>query len=255
MIAQASYNGAMIDILYVVKQEEDNEELRYSLRSLRNIPHGKVFMAGYKPSWVSNKVIHIPVVQDRTKYKNSTNNLLTACNDPRLSSDFLLFNDDFFVMRPMKEMPVFNRGSNHDVTAEYKAKGSGGYVNGMIQTEELLHQLGVKDVINYELHVPMHINKHKFIDVIQMQRDLAPHIRVVHKRTLYGNFWKLGGKKISDVKVYHLSQEWSEAAPLLSTLDNCFKLHPIGDYIRSKFPNPSPYEKDGYLNYKIRLNK
>lgn len=226
----------------MVKQEEDNEELRYSLRSLKNIPHDRVFFAGYLPKWAQN-VIHIPTVQDRSKYRNSTNNLITACMDARVSDDFLLFNDDFFIMKPIDSMPVYNRGTNAEVTAEYKAKGSGGYINGMLQTEELLHKLGITEVINYELHVPMHINKQRFLDVIQIKDDISPDIRVLHKRTLYGNFWKVGGETIKDVKIYDLQQQWDEDATFLSTLDGPFYRHPIGDFIRSRFIERSPYEK------------
>lgn len=231
-----------MDIVYCIKQEEDNEELRYSLRSLKNIPHRRVFFAGYMPTWVKG-VWHIPVLQTRSKYRNTTDNLIRACSVPEVSDDFLYFNDDFFIMKPTGKMPVLNRGSNAKVTAEYKAKGSGGYVKGMMETEELLHMLGIEEVINYELHVPLQINKSRFLDIIQIQKDLAPHIKVVHKRTLYGNFWKVGGSKIEDVKVYNIDQSWSRESQFLSTLDTTFRLHPIGEFIRAQFPMKSPYER------------
>ena len=48
------------DIYYpVIKSVNDNAELRFSLRSLKNIEHGNVYIVGYKPLWVKN-VIHLP---------------------------------------------------------------------------------------------------------------------------------------------------------------------------------------------------
>ena len=40
------------DIVYFVKPSEDNDELKYSLRSLKNLNHGQVYLVGYRPSWV-----------------------------------------------------------------------------------------------------------------------------------------------------------------------------------------------------------
>ena len=40
----------MKDIVYFVKDTDTNEELRYSLRSLANFPHGKVWFYGGRKS-------------------------------------------------------------------------------------------------------------------------------------------------------------------------------------------------------------
>ena len=60
-----------MDIVYLIKvdPENDSEELRYSLRSLKNIPHQKVILVGEKPEWVTN-VEFIPVAQTKTKHQS-----------------------------------------------------------------------------------------------------------------------------------------------------------------------------------------
>lgn len=49
-----------MDILYLCRPGE-NLELRYSLRSLRNVPHGRVWIFGDCPDWVTNvNLVHQP---------------------------------------------------------------------------------------------------------------------------------------------------------------------------------------------------
>ena len=93
-----------MDILYTLKQCDQCDELIYSLRSLCNLPHDRVFLVGGCPKNIDkSKVVYIPTEQKGTKWRNSTNNVKTACKDPRLSDDFILMNDDFFVLKPIND--------------------------------------------------------------------------------------------------------------------------------------------------------
>ena len=180
------------DILYLVKPAEVNEELKYSLRSLKNINHGRVFIAGYTPSWVEGTYESIPVRQDGEKYQNVRNNLLSALKDPRLSDDFILMNDDFFIMKPTKVMPVLRRlkDLDHYIELFEKVDASSYYVNSMRQARDVLRDWGIKEEISsYELHVPMMFNKVK----LQALLDRLPHdYSIAHLRTLYGNYYNIG---------------------------------------------------------------
>jgi hypothetical protein len=60
------------DLVYVVREGDRNNELRHSLRSVvANVPHRLVWIAGYKPGWVSDLVGYIPMAQRGTKWQNS----------------------------------------------------------------------------------------------------------------------------------------------------------------------------------------
>src|SRR5688572_13246658 len=98
------------DIVYVCRPGDDNEELRYSLRSLRNLPHGRVFVAGYCPVWVSSEVERIPVPRMSDKHTHALASLVAAMNDERVSDPFVMFNDDFYIMRPMDRVPILHTG-------------------------------------------------------------------------------------------------------------------------------------------------
>lgn len=232
----------MKDILYMVRDGDTNHELRYSLRSLMNIPHGRVFFAGYKPNWVTNVIAIERRQQPHSKYLNTTRNLIAACHDERLSDDFILMNDDFFIMQPIDELRNYHRGPILPVYRYYRNLSDKGYSRGIAETMAYMQTLGYdpKDILSYELHVPMNINKHKFLEIIT-QQQATMDIQVLHKRTLYGNLANLGGIRTNDVKIYTDAQP-DRSAIFLSSDDTSFERYKVGEYIRKTFRAKSPYE-------------
>jgi len=190
------------DILYTIREGEDNEELRYSLRSLQNISHGNVFIAGYCPSWVTN-VIHIPTTQHELggKYHNAKNNLATACADERLGEFFILMNDDFFIMEKVDKLPIYHRGSLKRLRQIYYDKfGGGDYLFGIDVTIDLLEDIGtVGDVNSYEMHIPLLMEKSKRNELTKLFEH-SNH--KYHTRTLYAQMYGLQGEESHDFKVY-----------------------------------------------------
>ncbi|GAA2946000.1 MULTISPECIES: hypothetical protein [Streptomyces] len=226
------------DIVYVVRPGEHNPQLRYSLRSLANLPHRQVWVAGHCPAWVRD-VGAIPVPGQPTKYLSSTANLRAAAEHPDVAEDFLLFNDDFFVMQPIGVMPVLHRGPVNQVEGYYAARAQGKYLRGLRETRALLADLGVPAPLSYELHVPMPMTKTRALETL----DTGQHLDVLHKRTLYGGLYSLGGRHITDPKILTRGNHFSRAAPFLSTMPDTFNYGQVGAFIRARFPTPSPYEK------------
>jgi hypothetical protein len=236
------------DVVYSVKADESNEELRYSLRSLSNIPHGQVFIAGYMPSWVQN-VQHIDTRQQRlsTKYVNSRRNWYLANKDPRVAKSYIHMNDDFFFMKPMSELPVFRyEGTLETFISKHKALGSIGYVEGAERTLKMLMQLGIEpEYFSYELHVPMTFEKDKINEIVEIHHQMNKYNQNIHTRTLYGNYFKIGGEPIPDVKFHHTKNDRRQykKMDLLSTSDISFNGLKVGKYIREQFLEKCEYEK------------
>jgi hypothetical protein len=234
-----------MDVVYSVKPSNMNLELRLSLRSLANLPHDNVAMVGYTPGWVHNVISIDRHQSNHTKYANTTNNLLAACISPDVSEDFIYMNDDFYIMSPVSEIPVFHRGLMDEVISYYGTRGSGACLRGMIETKALLNQLGFPEPISYELHVPMVINKKKFLETMALQREFAPDIAVVHKRSLYGNCMRLGGQRLLDPKIHfpqHNNLEFIENKTFLSTSDTSIQGF-VGGYLVRTFDKPCQYER------------
>ena len=232
-----------MDIVYTLSNNYAGEELRYSLRSLQNLPHGKVFFVGGCPKWAKG-VIHIPTVQKGTKYKNTTGNLITACNDSRISANFILMNDDFFVLDkvldPVKELNLDN-GTTEKVLERYNRLVPMGspYIAGMKTTDEFVKRIGIENPLNYELHIPFIINKKKFLKMFELPG--VETIKCFHKRTVYGNLYVKGSISVEDVKIFIKDKfdpnNWGK---FLSCDDMGF--YRLLDFIRSKFPEKSEYE-------------
>ena len=204
------------DIVYFVKPSEDNDELKYSLRSLKNLNHGQVYLVGYRPSWVDKKYEFISTNQNSDKYHNVRNNWLAALTDERISDDFVLMNDDFFIMQPTKNIPVLRRLKNieHYINIYSKLKNDGRYVTEMKQARDILNSWGFSDISSYELHTPMLINKKKMLNLLSKFNGCTSQLR-----TIYGNYYNIGGKKIIDVKIIRDDQDNSFDTQFISQSD------------------------------------
>lgn len=237
------HEGGIMDIVYVLRNKYDGEELKYSLRSLENIPHDKVFFVGGCPKWAKN-IIHIPTEQTGTKYKNTSNSLKVACNDPRISSNFILMNDDFFILEPIKTPTKelnLNNGTVQSVLDIKLKKLPGGtpYFKGMAQTKEFLKGLGFDDPLSYELHVPFIFNKKKFLKMYELPG--VSDIPCFHKRTVYGNLYLKGGEFMKDVKIFMFNKfPPKKLGKFLSCDDMGF--YTISHFLMTKFPKKSIYE-------------
>lgn len=232
-----------MDIVYLVKNSPTNEELTYSLRSLENISHEKVFLVGGCPHNIDRgKVIYIPTLQGPNKYKNTTLGLKTICEDRRLSEDFILMNDDFFILKPIK-YPVSElnlcRGTISEVLSGMRARIGGDtyYTISMAQTDVFLQDLGYKSPLSYELHIPMVINKKSFLGLFLL--NYIGSIQYGHYRSIYGNLYLKDSKEVEDVKVYYDNMT-KHSDKFLSTEDNSWPL--IRPEVEALFPGKSPYE-------------
>lgn len=229
------------DIVIPVREGEYNEPLRYTLRSIAvHVPHRRVWIAGYKPSWVRN-VGHVPTRQSATKYQNSRSNWKAAFDHPEVADDVLIFNDDFFVMKPVSHpIPVAHRGLMRDVYAHFERRVTPGrYMLGMRQTMSLLADLGIPDPLCYEMHIPMAINRQRYLEIW----EIAERIRYPHSRTLYGNYWGIGGERARDPKIMTRGPAYPRKAAFLSTMPQSFRAGQVGAHIRAMFRAPCRYEQ------------
>lgn len=230
-----------MDVVYILKNTKHNEELRYSLRSLKNIKGvGKVVFAGGHP--VDFRCdYHIPVLQDSTnKYNNTKKIVETICHDDRLSDEILLMNDDFFVMKEIKLKDyknIFNCTLAEQIVAiERNNKNTiSRYTNKLRNAYILLGVLGIADPLNFETHTPFKINR-KYGKAVT---DL--HFNIPF-RTLYESIMRDPKQKHEDNKIATLDGIPKGDEIILSTTDESFRNGAIGKYIREMFKRKSKYE-------------
>ena len=222
------------DVVYVCR-EGQNEELRFSLRSLVNLPHGDVWIFGGHPAWVQGlRSVRVP--QNADKQQNVISNVIAACLNSRVSDPFILMNDDFYVMRPIESVPVMHRGTIASVLDDYRDRHpSSRYTSRIERTRKHLINLGYPAPLSYELHAPMVFHKKPLLELLM---TFTPG--EYQWRTLYGNTQAIGGDHVDDVKVWRSGQTVAEG-PFLSSSDGAFAV--VRPLLDQQFPDPSPYEE------------
>lgn len=184
-----------MDILYIVKQQEFNPDLMYSLRTVAaNVTgYNKIYIAGYKPRWVSSKVNAIPITQNlKSKWLNARKNIYHACRNKYLSDDFVLFNDDFFAINKVNLETDINlrNGSIERLVQKYKDKEDLSWWESVFSiTKDILLQAHSTHFDNFELHLPIVYNKRKFREMIEdpVVGPLITKYQRIATRSLYKN--------------------------------------------------------------------
>lgn len=238
-------NADDCDIVYVVKNTSKNEELRYSLRSLEENwqNRGKVWFYGGRPTGIVPDGWARFAQREGTKWKNVRKMVLHACDDDYLTEDIWLFNDDFFILRPVdgnKDYVQYD-GTLYDRIIELDSRliGRSLYSTQLKHLVKTLSDAGC-ECLNYAVHVPIKINRKKMKEVLERFPD-EPMLRA-----LYGNYWKIGGVNKPDVKVRGedsaAMEDIVQNSDFVSTEDDIFKHGEIGQYLRDRFTTPSVFE-------------
>lgn len=225
-----------LDIVYFAKDGYINEELRYSLRSVcKNMQYRRVWIFGGCPNGITPD-IHVWVEQTGvTKWDRVRNMFLMACNNKELTDDFILFNDDFFVMKPMDKIEPWYHSSLDD---HMTVLGDGAYKDLLKRVNSELKEMG-ETTLSYELHVPFIFNKDK------LKRLIADSPELHCTRTLYGNIFGIGGVKHRDIKVFNSRPDFDyETSELLSTDDSVVNINnDVWRYIKKQLSGKCKYER------------
>lgn len=226
-----------MDIVYILGtgSRYNDDEIRYSLRSLINLPHDNVYVIGEKPDFFSDNVIHIPAEDPfDVKQKNAFHKLTIACNTKEISDDFILMNDDFFILKPVDDVPHYYKRSLED-SIKYHISEKGDYYEAMVHTFNLLKKKG-KD---FSHHSPFVYNKKRLLTLLKKEYG-----GTVHLRTLYANKSKIEGIQRKDVKVRDKKDfEEMKNGDIISTDDLSFGSNRFQNIIKSLFPKKCKYEK------------
>jgi hypothetical protein len=112
------------------------------------------------------------------------------------------------------------------------------YIRLLELTHKQLVMSGIKDPIDYDIHVPMVMNKNKLRESL----DIA-----YFPRSSYGNFAKIGGEQIKDVKIYNSTEkiQLDKNLYFVSVDDRSF-LRLKDTTLESAFPMPSSLENPEY---------
>ena len=235
-----------MDLVYICRNG-DNEELRYSIRSaVTNLKHDNLWVVGGKPDWYCGNYIEVP--QLLTKFENAKANMVAISDSKEISDDFILMNDDFFIVSPVKRIDAYYGGLlKARIRQLQRRHRTSPYILMLQRTFRTLKRMGISNPLDYALHIPFKMNKKKLMEILKLD---------ISWRIAYGNIYNIGGSlvkvkdgKSTDVKLYLKDgkpegiEDNSLTKKFLSSQDNTFEF--LLPMLQEMFPAPSQYELEG----------
>ena len=211
-----------MDVVYILGSGSlaNDEEILYSVRSLckNMLDLGNVYVVGEMPQ-------HLPAVEHYftddpypEKWRNAYHKISFACSIPELSDEFLLMNDDFFMLAPF----------SGDDFAFYALKDSNG---------------GSCGAHSFQVHCPIRICKEWWQ---KMPFDLKGKA-CKSPRTFYANFYGAPptfiedpvlrvGERVPDIYLQLRGKKF------FSISDHAMLYFPFVDWLRSQYPSGCKFE-------------
>lgn len=185
-----------MDAVYLYKRT-NSDELLFSIRLLQKYYNnlGKIWVIGDRPpKTIADEIEHVFHRSTLTKWGDQLDKIRRIAQYNELSEDFILLNDDFFVTSDYTPQLLYNNQVSLESIVMSRTHDQ--YHKSLQGTIEWLeeNELGTA---NYELHVPMLLNKalvNSLMANIEVGRDLQ-------FRSVYGNSYPgLTNGGITDVK-------------------------------------------------------
>jgi hypothetical protein len=213
-------------VIPYIKSPDSGKELRYTLRSLKNITNwnGEVAIVGDKEAWF-NDIIHIPCKKrSYSPYEDVANKVMAVLQDDRIPDNYIWTSDDIYVTAKTEVKPLHGGLIPDQV-------GKGYHNRAKLATKKWLQDKGIKNPLNYDIHVPMIINKQKRLEVHNLVKG-SFRGTALFARTIYGNLY------IEESEYY---QDNKTKTPNLKSglyISTAY----YTDELDKLFPKPSKYE-------------
>lgn len=238
----------MIDLVYIYElglSDWREQELKYSLRSVEKFMknYRDIYIIGEIPPFINvDKIKFIPFETPEV-YKEHRIMLkfLRACEIPEISKQFLMMNDDYFLVRPIDAANVpyyYDRPLNEKIL---ERKSEDKYYVSMFNTFNVLRDI-VRNPKYFDIHYPMKYDKEMF-PAIMNSFDWNIKAGYVVK-SLYANLAGIQGKKKIDRKIMK-DMPFEKLLTYISTTDlfSTFGMNrALVRLIHKLYPLPSIYE-------------
>lgn len=228
-----------IVIPYKTSRWQDTE-LRYCLRSIEKHlkGYGDIFLIGDKPDWVRG-VIHIPATDDsRYEFKERSiyQKILLACNDPRVSDEFLVVDDDHFLL------------------TDYDAATFPYYYDEWPKRRVDMYQTTISnttclkaDMKYFNIHCPMRFHKSNYVHLMRCldwEKKCGYLFRSLYSETMVSpsEHQSYPDLKIRLQESLSTLREMIRGRKWFSICDGA-RGHDMGNLLKELYPEPSKYEK------------
>lgn len=259
MLKSGTWSLSARDVVFIHKRNDWALEFPFALRSLKNLPHRKVWVFGTKPDWMTG-VEHVPLSDHPAKWIDIHNkyvSFLTYQGD--MTDEVVSMYDDTYILDDRykhSDLPTFHWGTaeqaftggipRHRLGAErLDRRRLTDYRRTIVEAGRLLEAHGIETPLNYALHVPFVFIRSK-VPVGWYGEGINRETGPVQWRTMGGNTSGRPSTDLDgDVKVNRrvgLDEALSRDVGLLSTLNTNFRQSGAEAFLQELFPDPSPYE-------------
>lgn len=225
-----------MDLVYVYKRQGDERELRYSLRSAcANLEFSQIHIVGDCPLWLRwvNRIHYNPKPSE-SRYDNSFGKTMRAARSKDVSEDFILMNDDFFILERLGEVPYLFMKQLGYWIRHYPHRGE--YYQKALRTMRLT---GPHAKV-FEVHFPFVYNKTRLLalaDKYNLPAGIMP-------RTLYAHEYEIAGTRSTDRKARTVAEltQFSRG-PFMSTTNQVALSREFTETLGRLFPEPCKFER------------
>jgi glycosyltransferase involved in cell wall biosynthesis len=220
-------------------QSGDNE-LRFCLRAIERLLKGyrNIYIVGHLPRWCTN-VVHIKHSEYHPKANNIHDKVAAACKHPDITDDFILFNDDYFLVQAV-DAPIYPYYYSDSALDEVMTRPKADpYRRLVVDTYSEINTARY-----YDIHCPIVINKEAFLSQTYNRKYEGG---ILVKTSYCAHFQPVNSIKRADpiLRDKHTIEEIRAielTTDLISIHDTAINPDLI-EWIETKYPYPSSYEK------------
>ena len=241
MARKRSITGELIDVVIPLGKGSTsaNNELRFCLRSIEQYLEGyrNIWIIGQKPKFLKN-VNHISHEEYHPKSNNIYDKIKRACNMGEISDNFILFNDDYFLVEKV-DAPTYPNYYSDDALKEVLNRPKPDPYRTLV--EDTMQQ--VKPSMKYaDIHCPIVINKKAFLS--QPYKRNTEHGLLVKSTYLHWSGLPTVKRQDPILRKPHTKQQIEDmilSTDMISIHDEAINNDFI-EWIEGKFPYHSKYE-------------
>ena len=231
-----------LDVVYFISAYPRLDAL-YSIRSVaENLEFNKLWIYGGKPGGIRPDHYECRRWQvGATKWDRVRNMYREVCENDEITEDFILFHDDFFVLKPVDSLEPEYCATLKKLAETIESRYSGEkteYTALLRRTSDVLLRGGYSTK-SYELHKPFIFNREKMLKIL---KDYPKEHCI---RSIYANVYGIGGKSAQDVKISRNNDEYLgivKNSDFISTSNGTWEHGPVGNWLRDRFSKPCRFE-------------
>ena len=231
-----------LDVVYFVSAFPKGD-LLYSIRSVaKNLQFNQLWIyGGIRNNIRPDRYVRIMNQKGGDKWEKVRSMYREVCLNDEITDDFIMFHDDFFMMKPINKIePIYRCSFESHIKAIEDKFGERvvSYSNLLKNACRTLENAN-KSTLSYELHTPFVFNRKKLLEILEKY----PNCHCI--RSIYANYYKIGGKQHHDVKIFDNNPDFDYKNEKMLSTDDKITIagNECWDYIRSQFPEQCRFER------------